>query len=58
MDMGLSVACFGLGAPAERVALYKKGLVLDNFDAANILRSIVKHISDLKNADNLRGSRL
>lgn len=58
MDMGLSVACFGFGAPAERVALYKKGLVLDNFDAANILRSIVKHISDLKNADNLRGSRL
>ncbi len=45
MLMGLPVACFNLGAPAERVALYEKGLVIDKIDAEYALKQIVDFIN-------------
>lgn len=44
MSMGLPVACFDLGAPAERVRMYQKGLVIKKVDAREALQGIVKYI--------------
>lgn len=41
MTMNLPVACFNLGAPAERLATYQKGLVLDSMDPAAVLDDLV-----------------
>ncbi len=40
MLMGLPLACFPLGAPAERVKHYEKGLVLSKISASCALREI------------------
>jgi len=40
MKMGLPVAVFDLGAPAERVKLYEKGLILEKTDPEYILEKI------------------
>ncbi|MCR5362027.1 MAG: glycosyltransferase [Bacteroidales bacterium] len=44
MVMGLPVACFDLGAPAERTRTYDKGLVISRIDAATALNEIVNFI--------------
>ena len=44
MAMGLPVACFNLGAPAERVEKYKKGLVIKQIDAQSALNQMVDFI--------------
>lgn len=44
MVMGLPVACFDLGAPAERTCTYDKGLVISRIDAATALNEIVNFI--------------
>lgn len=51
IDMGIPAACFDLGAPAERMRTYEKGLVLPyphnpinaSEDAPAILDSIIQH---------------
>lgn len=40
MTMGLPVACYDLGAPAERVKKYKKGLIISKIDAQTTLNEI------------------
>ena len=40
MTMGLPVACYDLGAPAERVKKYKKGLIISKIDAQTTLKEI------------------
>lgn len=45
MMMQMPVACFNLGAPAERVGQYAKGLVIDKIDAGYALRKIIDFIT-------------
>lgn len=45
MSMNVPVACFNLGAPAERVREYDKGLVINDIDATNALQQIVKFVN-------------
>ncbi len=42
LEMGMPVACLPLGAPAERVSRYDKGLVLSHTDAAQVLQQLVE----------------
>jgi GT2 family glycosyltransferase len=42
IDMNLPIVSFNLGAQAEKVEKYSKGLVLNNFDAENILNKIIE----------------
>ena len=51
MAMDLPVACFNLGAPAERVRKYVKGLVVSRIDAATALEEIKSFVEKLRNAD-------
>ncbi|MBS4085816.1 glycosyltransferase [Pseudomonas rustica] len=41
MEMKLPVASFDLGAPAERLASYQKGLILKDFDVPSVLDELV-----------------
>lgn len=41
MDLDLPVASFDLGAPAERLAHYPKGLVLDSMDPRRVLDDLI-----------------
>ncbi len=47
MSMGLPVACFNLGAPAERVSQYEKGLILREIDPVKALKKIIKFVQQL-----------
>ena len=40
IDMDLPVASFDFGAPAERLNIYSKGLVLDSFDPSRVLDNL------------------
>jgi glycosyltransferase involved in cell wall biosynthesis len=42
MALECAVACFDLGAPAERIGKYPKGLVLHDQDAASLLDSLIE----------------
>jgi len=42
IGMGLPVAVFNLGAPAEKISYYPKGLVIDGFDPSHAIKSIMK----------------
>ncbi len=44
MDMGLPIACFDIGAPAERVRTYECGLVIDRCDARQALTAMIDHL--------------
>ena len=44
MLMGLPVACFDLGAQAERVSEYAEGLILKSFEPDVVLREIVDFV--------------
>jgi glycosyltransferase involved in cell wall biosynthesis len=46
--MDVPVAVFNIGAPAERVKKYNKGLVLENTDPEYILREITQFVSKVK----------
>lgn len=48
MSMGLPVACFDMGAPAERVCKYKYGLVLSDVAPQKNLQQIIEFIQGLK----------
>jgi glycosyltransferase involved in cell wall biosynthesis len=52
MSMGLPVACFNIGAPAERVKNYEKGLVIDEIDAHTAFEKIVAFIIQNRNAEH------
>lgn len=41
MLMGMPIACFDIGAPAERVEKYEKGLVIDDMNAEKALEEII-----------------
>lgn len=41
MEMKLPIASFDLGAPAERLASYQKGLILKDFDVPSVLTELV-----------------
>lgn len=46
--MDMYVACFNLGAPAERVSLYKKGLVISKMNAQTALNEIINFLKEKK----------
>ena len=46
--MDMPVACFDLGAPAERVGAYNKGLVISELNAKVALREIVEFVHKSK----------
>jgi glycosyltransferase involved in cell wall biosynthesis len=48
MSMALPVICYNLGAPAERVSKYDKGLVLSNMNPIQNLADIKEFIFNLK----------
>nr|QIM10663.1 hypothetical protein PlAlph_5550 [uncultured Alphaproteobacteria bacterium] len=48
ISMGLPVACYDFGAPAERVSVYDKGLVLKNIDAAANLAQLVEFAKQIR----------
>ncbi len=41
INMELPIACFNLGAQADRIGMYSKGLVLKNFDIKDALNELV-----------------
>lgn len=45
ISMNLPVACFDLGAPAERVKKYEKGLIISKIDAETAIREIAAFCS-------------
>lgn len=49
MMMGLPVACFDMGAPAERVKKYEKGLIIEKIDGQYALDSIINFIRRQRN---------
>lgn len=48
ISMGLAVACYGIGAPAERVEQYDKGLVLDKISPDENLTQIINFVKRLR----------
>ena len=46
IKMDIPVAVFNLGAPAERVSNYEKGLIIDTMDAQTALREIVGFVEE------------
>ncbi|MDR2570119.1 MAG: glycosyltransferase [Oscillospiraceae bacterium] len=46
IKMNLPVAVFDLGAPAERVSEYDKGLIIDSIDAQTALEQITEFVYD------------
>jgi glycosyltransferase involved in cell wall biosynthesis len=44
MMMGLPVASFDIGAPAERIRKYDKGLVVSEMTAETALNEIIKFV--------------
>ncbi len=45
MSMNMPLACFNLGAPAERVCKYHKGLIISKINAQTALTEIVEFVS-------------
>ena len=48
MQLGVPVAVFDLGAPAERVARYPRGLLIDRIDAAHALQRLIAFHAELR----------
>lgn len=48
ISMGLPVACYDMGAPAERVGAYNRGLVLKNISPSENLMEIVNFIKKIQ----------
>jgi len=48
MRLGVPLAVFNLGAPAERVAQYEHGLVLDRVEATHALKELLAFHADLR----------
>ena len=44
MSMGLPVACYDMGAPAERISKYSRGLILNKISPKENLMEIIKFI--------------
>lgn len=44
MSMGLPVACYNMGAPAERVSTYEHGLILDDIAPQKNLNEIINFV--------------
>lgn len=47
IQCGLPIACFDLGAPAERIKKYEKGVVLDSQAACSILKGLRNHFQTI-----------
>lgn len=43
MAMDLPIACFDIGAPAERVKMYEKGIIIPQIDAAMTIQELFKY---------------
>jgi glycosyltransferase involved in cell wall biosynthesis len=48
ISMGLPVACYNIGAPAERVKKYEKGVVLNNMNVAANLYELVNFVKKIR----------
>ncbi|MBE5900088.1 MAG: glycosyltransferase [Lachnospiraceae bacterium] len=46
MALNLPVACYNIGAPAERISKYQKGIIVEKLDAINMLDEILKYFSN------------
>lgn len=47
IDMGLPIASFNIGAPADRLSTYPKGIVLDSMDPRNVLNELISFHREL-----------
>ena len=45
------MACYNIGAPAERVSGYNKGLVLNTISAVDNLSEIIQFVKESKKLD-------
>jgi GT2 family glycosyltransferase len=48
MQLDIPLACFNLGAPAERVSLYERGLILESMDSEDIIYELSEFYSKIK----------
>lgn len=48
ISTGIPVACYNFGAPAERVASYEKGIILNNFSPKDNLSQIKEYVLNLR----------
>lgn len=51
VSTGVPVACYNIGAPAERVSGYNKGLVLNTISAVDNLSEIIQFVKESKKLD-------
>lgn len=49
MELDIPLACFDLGAPAERVSQYERGLILGSMDSENIINELSEFYKKIKN---------
>lgn len=52
MALDMPVVCFDIGAPAERLALYKKGEVANQISAESALAAIIRLVERLEGEDS------
>ena len=43
MKMGMPVMCFDIGAPAERVKKYEKGIIIPKISATSVYETITRN---------------
>lgn len=53
IKMNMPLAVFDIGAPAERVRLYSKGLVVPRIDGELAINEIIRYWNDHKNRDTI-----
>ena len=51
MSMEIPVACYNIGAPAERVKNYKNGLIISQIDAQTTLNEIINFVNNLRKSN-------
>jgi polysaccharide pyruvyl transferase WcaK-like protein len=56
--MGLPTACYNLGAPADRIRDYEKGLIIDRIDAQQSLDKILEFVKVHRHKSLLRMKRV
>jgi glycosyltransferase involved in cell wall biosynthesis len=49
--LGMPVACFNIGAPAERIRSYEKGIVLEDSDPETILKGLLQLCSTARSEE-------
>ena len=51
--MNVPVVCYNIGAPAERVAEYNRGLVLDHIAPVENMYEIINFVENMRNTKGM-----